>query len=144
MTEQELFLENNKEELLNILRENTVIESEGIESFDDADDFQAGYSCKTFNKDWSICFQNGDMNSYGKGEPCWTNSGANCGINELRDILIEREEFKNLIDEETYWSYHQIENLVNEFIHDIAERDDLYTKFQNMQEEAEKLELEAN
>jgi len=107
---KELVLENSSfsEEVQEVENGNTFL------------DCQVVVWCQSFGKSWSICFQNGDMNGDGKGIAVWTNDGANSGIDEFRDILIDRAEFQCLIDETTYWKYEALNEFINDFISDYA------------------------
>lgn len=60
------------------------------------------------------------MNGCRKGEAIFTNDGANCGLDELRNILKDRPEFSHLIDLETYWSYEELNELINEYCEEFA------------------------
>jgi len=93
-------------------------------------DFQVDYDqiavqCETYGKQWSICFQNGDMNGKYKGEGIWTNEGANDGISELIEILEEHEDFEGLIDPESAHETIWIEELVFDFISAYSERKEI-------------------
>ena len=91
---------------------------------------QVAVWCKTFGKDWSICFQDGDMAGTNKGKAVWNNDGANEGIFLLREILINRPEFQGLIDNDTYWKYEAIDDLIYNFISDYAEKNNINSYFE--------------
>lgn len=112
--------ETSFENLKDFLLDNTTF-SEDVQIFED-DSVQVAVWCKSFGESWSICFQNGDMNNANKGTPVWTNDGANCGLDDLLEILIERKEFQALIDNVTYHKYEAIKEFINDFISDYAER----------------------
>jgi hypothetical protein len=92
---------------------------------------QVAVWCKTFGKNWSICYQNGDMNGNKKGQAIFTNDGANVGLKELRNILKDRPEFQHLIDLDTYWSYEELDELINEFCAEFAEENSIADHFEN-------------
>jgi hypothetical protein len=105
---------------LKILVENTTFEIDP-QSFEDGS-IQIAVWLKTFGQNWSICYQNGDMNGNHKGEAIYNNDGANIGLRECRNILKERPEFAHLIDLNTYWSYEELDELINEFCRLFAEQ----------------------
>ena len=107
------------ENLKKLLLENTTF-SEDVQIFDDS--VQVAIWCQSFGKSWSICFQNGDMNGAHKGVPVWSNDGANCGLDDLLEILIDRKEFQSLIENTTYHKYEVLKEFINEFISDYAEK----------------------
>ena len=108
------------ENLKQFLLDNTTF-SEDVQIFED-DSVQVAFWCKSFGESWSICFQNGDMNGSHKGTPVWTNDGANSGLDDLLEILIERKEFQCLIDSTAYHKYEVLKEFINDFIADYAEK----------------------
>ena len=92
---------------------------------------QVAVWCESFGKNWSICYQDGDMNGDHKGEAVFTNDGANCGLKELRDILKEIPEFQTLVDLDTYWSYEELDELINEFCRKFAEENSIESYFES-------------
>ena len=112
-------MKNNQfTELAQLLRKNSTFEIDVqiIDENEGEQSAQVAVWCKSFGQDWSICYQNGDMMGNDIGTAKFNNDGANCGLDQLCDILSERAEFKCLIDEE---SYYQDADLV-EFIHDFC------------------------
>ena len=118
----------SREEELKIITDNTTFDID-TQAFDDGS-IQVAVWLKTFGKDWSICYQNGDMNGDRKGA-IFNNDGANCGLSEARDILKEREEFAHLIDLETYWSYEELDQLISDFCEQFAEQHKIADQFDN-------------
>ena len=118
-----------KDELLNLLFSETEFKRDIQPDFD-----QVAVWCKTFGKDWSICFQNGDMNGKYKGSAIFYNEGANCGIDELLEILKERDELKCLIETEEYWKYEYLKELINEFISKYSDDNDMDNHFEDGEE----------
>ena len=114
------------QKLKQILLKNSTFE---IERQNIDGDLQIAVWCKSFGKDWSICYQNGDTNGDFKGTAVFNNPGADSGLQELRDILAERREFKHLIDENTYHQFWELENFINEFCEDFAETHNLSDYF---------------
>lgn len=119
----------SREEELKIITDNTIFEIEP-QSFDDGS-MQIAVWLKTFDKDWVICYQNGDMNGAKKGEAIFTNPGANDGLKKCRDILKERPEFSHLIDLDTYWSYEELDQLISDFCKQFAEQHKIADQFDN-------------
>jgi len=74
---------------------------------------------------FSLCYQDSDMNGGGKGEPHWSNSGADSGIDELKEILKGDERFQPLIAEDEYWCNEYLNDLINDFCVDYAEKHDI-------------------
>lgn len=81
---------------------------------------QVAVWCESFGKKWSICYQNGDISGNQKGIACFRNEGANEGIYELLSILSDAEEFKHLIDENTYHSHLELEEFIDSFVRDLS------------------------
>jgi len=116
----------NTIELKALIKKNSTFE---IDPQEIGGDRQVAVWCKTFGQDWSICYQNGDMNGNRRGEAVFTNDGANCGLRELRDTLKNREEFQHLIDNDTYWSFEALDDLINEFCREYAEENNIASYF---------------
>jgi hydroxymethylpyrimidine pyrophosphatase-like HAD family hydrolase len=126
--------ENLRENLLNQLRANTTYK---IEPQSAPEYFQVAVWCKSYNQSWSLCFQNGDMNGDHKGEAVWGNAGADDGLDELLEILKKQPEFKVLIEEDQYWEYEYLKELINDFIIEIAEKEKMDDYFADEDEEDE-------
>lgn len=107
-----------KDQLVKTLFDNTIFDIDIQLDYD-----QVAVWCKTFGEDWSICFQNGDMNGRYKGSAIWTNAGANCGLDELKAILKKRKEFQALIDPTTYHSDLYLDELISAFIAEYDEKE---------------------
>lgn len=112
----------NKENLKKIIKDNSIFK---IDVQNGRNYTQVAVFCETFGKKWSICYQNGDMNGAHKNKAIFTNDGANEGLLEFRNILKDREEFKILIDLNTYWSYSDLDDLINEFCEEFAEEHEI-------------------
>lgn len=111
-----------KTELLNELIKNTTYT---VDVQAEPDYTQVAVWCKTYDQDWSICYQNGDMNGDHMGEAIYTNDGANCGLIEARNILKDKDGFKNLVDLDTYWSYGELDDLIHEFCDYLIEKESI-------------------
>ena len=78
---------------------------------------------------FSLCYQDSDMNGAGKGEPHWNNDGANCGLDNLSGILENDNRFNGLIAENEYWSNEYLQQLINDFCKDFAEKHNITNYF---------------
>lgn len=98
--------------LFNLILQNTIYEVD--EQFEEYFS-QTCVTFTTFGSPWYACFQPSDMN--GNGSINWLNEGANSGIDEFYDILLEREEFSHLCNEKNaFGEYKTLTNFINEFI----------------------------
>ena len=107
------FYKDNKEKLIEILHK----EFPGQIDYQSEDDQVAIW----FNG-FSLCYQNSDMNGEGKGAPHYDNDGANCGLDELFDILENDDRFSPLIASEEYWKNEYLEMLIHDFCKDFAKK----------------------
>ncbi len=117
----------NFEAELKILEANTTFE---IDVQVEPEYTQVAVWLKSFGQDWSICYQNGDMNGDKKGQAIFDNEGANCGLRECRDILKDKPEFAALVDLDTYWSYEDLDELINEFCRKFAVEHEISQNFE--------------
>jgi hypothetical protein len=94
-------------------------------------DYQSEYDqVAVWFDDFSLCYQNSDMNGGGKGEPHWNNEGANDGLDKLKDILTADDRFNALIAEDEYWSDEYLNTFINDFCDDFAEKHDISDYFE--------------
>ena len=86
-------------------------------------DYQAEYDqVAVWFEGFSLCYQNSDMNGDGEGAPHYDNDGANCGLDELFNILKNDDRFNPLIANEEYWENEYLEELIHDFCKDFAEK----------------------
>ena len=94
-------------------------------------DYQAEYDqVAVWFEGFSLCYQNSDMNGAGKGEPHWNNDGANDGLDMLFEILKNDDRFNALIAENEYWSNEYLNQLINDFCDDFAEKHNISDYFE--------------
>ena len=85
------YYNEHKDELKALLLKNSEFK---IDDQRDGELEQVAIWCTSFSKNWSICFQNGDMNGNYKGTAIFDNAGADCGLIELRNIIELHGEFR--------------------------------------------------
>ena len=112
IAEAEKFYHENKKRLLDILIDENIGQI----------DYQVEYDqVAVWFDNFSLCYQDSDMNGDNVGAPHWNNNGADFGVYELRNILKKDERFQPLIAEEEYWQYEYFDLIVNDFCADYAE-----------------------
>ena len=79
---------------------------------------------------FSLCYQNSDMNGESRGEANYDNPGADSGLDELKEILKNDERFQQLIAEEEYWKYEFLEKLISDFCVDFFEKNSIADYFE--------------
>ena len=121
-----------QEKLLKFLKNNTTF---SIDPQRIGGQLQVAVWLKSFGKDWSICYQNGDMNGDRKGEAVFDNAGADCGLIECRDILKNIPEFQSLVDLDTYCSYEDLDELIRVFCSNFAQEHNIDSYFEDEDEE---------
>ncbi len=114
-----------KAELIKILFNSTTFDIDIQPELD-----QVAVWCESFDEHWSICFQNGDMNGDNIGTAIWTNDGADDGFYELLKILEKKPEFQCLIDDDTYHSDVWLRELIDDFIREYAEKENIDQHFE--------------
>ncbi len=114
--EAKLFFENNKQKILSLL----------LKELEGEIEYQSEYNqVAVWFKDFSLCYQNGDMAGNRKGEAIWNNDGANSGVQELRDLIANDPRFAPLYAEDEYWSYEYVDGMVALFCDAFAERNNI-------------------
>lgn len=120
LEQAELFFNENKERLLNLFFEQNKYEIDVQAEHDQIAVF--------FKNGASICFQNSDMNGNTNDGPYFRNAGADAGLETLRDILAENEEFNALVAEDEYWSYTYVDDFINLICETIFEKEEMASK----------------
>lgn len=112
------YYEEKKSELLQILHDEYQgnIDHQIDENYDQVVVWFNGFS---------LCYQDSDMNGSRKGEPHWSNPGADSGIDELKEILKDEERFQPLIAEDEYWCNEYLNDFINDFCADYAKKHDI-------------------
>lgn len=121
LEQAELFFNGNKERLLNLFFEKNKYEVDVQHEFNQVAIF--------FENGASICYQNSDMNGNTNDGPYFRNAGADAGLETLRDILVENEEFNALVAEDEYWSYTYVDEFINLICESIFEKEEIDSKF---------------
>ncbi len=117
------FYNTKKSELLQILHDEYpgIIDHQIISENDD--------QVAVWFNGFVFCYQDSDMNGSGKGEPHWSNPGADSGLDELKQILKKDERFQPLIAEDEYWCNEYLNDLINDFCYAYAEKHDIAAYF---------------
>lgn len=114
--EAKVFFDNNKNHILHLLLDELKGEIE----------YQSEWNqVAVWFKDFSLCYQNGDMNGDKKGQAVWNNDGANIGVEVLRDLIANDPRFCPLYAEDKYWSYEYVNDMVALFCDAFAERNNI-------------------
>ena len=121
MEEAKNYYEENNEMLIKIMFEKFHGRIDNQSEFDQV---------AVWFDEFSLCYQNSDMNGKNKGEPHWNNDGANDGVDLLKNILSEDERFQRLIAEDEYWKNEYLNILINDFCEDFAEKNKIADYFQ--------------
>ncbi len=121
-----VFFDNNKNHILHLLLDELKGEIE----------YQSEYNqVAVWFKDFSLCYQNGDMNGDKKGQAVWNNEGADSGLKDLRDLIANDPRFAPLYAEDEYWSYKYVDDMVALFCDAFAEENDIKSMIQEDEDE---------
>jgi len=128
--ESKIEIKQTKEQLKKLITDNTTFD---IDLQDlGGGNVQVAVFLNTFSQDWTLCYQNGDMNGDHRGEAIFDNDGADDGLEELREILQNRAEFQHLIDETTFHSHLELDELIYEFCEEFGEKHNLDSYFSEL------------
>lgn len=109
----EIFYNDNKENLLAIMHKEFVGKI----------DYQSDYDqIAVWFDEFSLCYQNSDMNGGNLGGVNFDNPGANSGLQELESILEKDSRFDALIASDEYHSHECLRELITDFCYDYAEK----------------------
>lgn len=123
--EAKAFFDKNKNSILELLLEELKGEIEYQSEYDQV---------AVWFKDFSLCYQNGDMNGNKKGQAIWNNDGADSGVKVLRDLIANDPRFSPLYAENEYWSYEYVNDMVALFCDEFAERNSIADMFSDESE----------
>jgi hypothetical protein len=117
----EKFYKENKAALLKIMMDEFKGEIEYQEGFDQV---------SVWFDNFSLCYQNSDMNGDGRGKAHWDNDGANCGIDELKEILKKDNRFNSLIAKDEYWDEEYLKEIVDDFCAEYSKKHNIEDMFE--------------
>lgn len=106
------FERKSRNPLFNLILQNTTysVDEQFEEYFS-----QTSINFTTFDQTWHACFQASDMS--GNGGINWLNEGANSGIDDFYNILLDKSEFLHLCTKKNvFGEYLDLTSFINEFI----------------------------
>ena len=118
--EAKAFFDKNNNSILELLLEELKGEIEYQSEYDQV---------AVWFKEFSLCYQNGDMNGNKKGQAIWNNDGADSGVKVLRDLIANDSRFSPLYAEDEYWSFEYVDETVALFCDEFAERNSIADMF---------------